>query len=94
MVSNRVDSSLSPLERMLREALRGTLPVYRTTPISALHREITILPIKIILNQKRASARLRVSRLDNRHPYTGIKAGAGSSGLPNTTSLSTGAVHV
>ena len=67
-ISNQVDSSLSCLDRVLRDALRGTLPVYRTTPIPALHRETAIPPMGIILDQKRASARLRVSRLDSRHP--------------------------
>ena len=58
-ISNRVDSALSWLDRVLREALRGTLPVYRTTPTSVLHRETAIPPIEIILDQKRAAARLR-----------------------------------
>ncbi|ODM17527.1 hypothetical protein SI65_07202 [Aspergillus cristatus] len=68
MVSNQVDSSLSRLERVLREALWGTLPVYRTTPIPAIHRETAIPPMEIILDQKRASARLHASSLDNCHP--------------------------
>lgn len=68
MVSNQVDSALSCLDRVLRGALRGTLPAYRTTPIPVLHRETAIPPMEIILDQKHASARLRVSRLDNRHP--------------------------
>jgi len=67
-ISNRVDSSLSCLDRVLKEALRGTLPAYRTTPTSALHRETAIPPMEIILDQKRAAARLRACRLDNRHP--------------------------
>jgi len=67
-VSNQVDSSLSCLDRVLRDALRGTLPVYRTTPIPALHQETAIPPMEIILDQERASARLRVARLDNCHP--------------------------
>ena len=67
-ISNRVDSALSCLDRVLREALRGTLPAYRTTPIPVLHRETAIPPMEIILDQKRAAARLRASRLDSRHP--------------------------
>lgn len=67
-VSNRVDSSLSHLDRVLRDALRGTLPVYRTTPIPALHRETAIPPMEIILDQKRSAAKLRAFSLDNRHP--------------------------
>lgn len=67
-VSNRVDSSLSRLDWILRDALQGTHPVYQTTPIPALHRETAIPPMEIIPDQKCASARLRVSRLDNRHP--------------------------
>ena len=43
-ISNLVDSALSWLDRVLRDALRGTLPVYRTTPIAALLRETAIPP--------------------------------------------------
>ena len=67
-VSNRADSALSHLDRVLRDALRATLPVYRTTPTPSIHRETAIPPMEIILDQKRASARLRIARLDNRHP--------------------------
>lgn len=67
-MSNRVGSSLAHLERTLREALRGVLPIYRTTPATALHREAAIPPMEIVLEHKRASARLRATRLDSRHP--------------------------
>lgn len=67
-ISNRVDSSLSCLDRVLRDAIRGTLPVYHTTPTPVLHRETAIPPMEIILDQRSASARLRAYRIDNRHP--------------------------
>jgi hypothetical protein len=49
-------------------ALRGILPVYRTTPIPALYREAAIRPIQITLDHKPSLAAARMKRLDSRHP--------------------------
>ena len=43
-------------------ALRGTLPVYKTTPNPVQHREAAILPIQIILDHKAPLAAARLKR--------------------------------
>ena len=68
LITNGVNSALSHLENTLRQAIRGSLPVYRTTPIPILHREAAIPPMVLILNYQRALAHLRLARLDDRHP--------------------------
>ena len=67
-VSNRVDGLVHRLEVVQNNALRGILPVYRTTPIPALHREAAIRPIQITLDHKASLAAARMKRLDSRHP--------------------------
>jgi ribonuclease HI len=67
-VSNRVQGLVHKLEVVQNNALRGTLPVYRTTPIPALHREAAIPPIQVTLDHKAALAAARIKRLDARHP--------------------------
>ena len=56
------------LEVVQNNALRGTLPFYRTTPIPALHREAAIPPIQVTLDHKAALSAARIKRLDARHP--------------------------
>jgi len=67
-VSNRVDSLVRKLDTVQNEALRGVLPVYKTTPIPALHREAAMPPVQIILDHRAALAAARMKRLDARHP--------------------------
>jgi hypothetical protein len=66
--SNRVDNLAERLDLALRQALRGALPVYRTTPIPVLHRELGISPIKLALDHRRAALAARIKGLDRRHP--------------------------
>jgi ribonuclease HI len=51
-------------------AIRGALPVYKTTPRLALLREAGIEPIDILLDSKAAAAAVRLRRLDQRHPLS------------------------
>lgn len=67
-VSNRVNAAFSHLENTFRQAIRGTLPVYRTIPTPILHREAAIPPLEHIFDHRRARAHLRAARLDGRHP--------------------------
>lgn len=67
-ISNKVATQASHLGKILREALLGTLPVYKTTPTAALHRETAIPPIEVILDQRRLGLSARARRLDDRHP--------------------------
>lgn len=68
LLPNGVNAALSHLDGTLRQAIRGTLPIYRTTPTPILHREAAVPPMELILNYQRARAHLRTARLDDRHP--------------------------
>lgn len=68
LLPNGVNAALSHLDGTLRQAIRGTLPIYRTTPTPILHREAAVPPMELILNYQRALAHLRTARLDDRHP--------------------------
>ena len=50
------------LQVVQNNALRGTLPVYKTTPIPVLHREAAVPPIQITLDHKAALAAARLKR--------------------------------
>ncbi|OJD27484.1 hypothetical protein ACJ73_01123 [Blastomyces percursus] len=67
-VYNQTTKLVKQLDLALRVALKGSLPVYKTTPISALHRELGIQPVKPALEQRRAALAARIKRLDIRHP--------------------------
>ena len=47
---------------------RAILPVYRTTPTAALHRESGLLPPELHLDARSIAATVRLRRLDTRHP--------------------------
>ncbi|ODM15661.1 hypothetical protein SI65_08895 [Aspergillus cristatus] len=68
LVSNGVAAQLACLDRILRCALLGSLPVYRTTQTAALHRESAIPPMELLLNQRQQALAVRVHQLDTRHP--------------------------
>ena len=67
-ISNRVDGLLASLEKVILVGARAVLPVYRTTPTAALHRESGLLPPEIELNQLALLATTRLRRLDPYHP--------------------------
>lgn len=52
------------LGRTILQAIRAALPVWRTTPTIALHRESRIPPTEIILQHKKLEAVARTQRLD------------------------------
>lgn len=56
------------LDLVLRDTLRGALPVYKTMPIPALHCELGIQPMKLVLNHRRAALAAQIKGLDSRHP--------------------------
>lgn len=43
-ISYRVGAAFSCLENVSRQAIQGSLPVYRTTPVPIIHREASITP--------------------------------------------------
>ncbi|KAI0992885.1 hypothetical protein K3495_g15299, partial [Podosphaera aphanis] len=67
-ISNRVDTSLQLFSKVVLTAARAILPVYRTTPSAALHRESGLAPPEIALEQRTLVATVRLRRLDPRHP--------------------------
>jgi ribonuclease HI len=67
-ISNQVGGLISRLAAVQKEALRGVLPVYKTTPLAALHREAAVPPIVAALDHRAALAAARITRLDGRHP--------------------------
>lgn len=67
-VSNRVDSVLQQLTKVILTAARAILPVYRTTLTAARHCESGIAPPDIALNSHALAAAIRLRRLDPRHP--------------------------
>ena len=67
-ISNQVDSLLQTLTKVGLAAARAVLPVWKTTPVAALHRESGIPPPELALNSIASSATTRLKRLDPRHP--------------------------
>ncbi|KAI0991825.1 hypothetical protein K3495_g16362, partial [Podosphaera aphanis] len=67
-ISNRVDSLLQLLDKVVLTSARAILPVYRTTPTAALHRESGLPPSEIALNGRTTAATVRLRHLDPRHP--------------------------
>ena len=60
-------AQLHRMEVVQNTALRGMLPVYKTTPQAVLHHEVRITLIKITLDARVKSAATRLHRLDSRH---------------------------
>ena len=67
-VSNRIEGHLSLLQKVISTSARAILPVYRTTPISALYREAGLLPLEVELDSRSRMATLHTHRFDTRHP--------------------------
>ncbi|KAI1001769.1 hypothetical protein K3495_g6432 [Podosphaera aphanis] len=67
-ISNRVDGLLQQLSKVILTSSRALLPVYRTTPTAALHRESGLAPPEIALNKRALAGAIRLRRLDPRHP--------------------------
>lgn len=63
-VATRVEVVFSHLERTFQQALRGSLPVYKTSPSPVLYRQ-SATPLELIFNHRRALAHLRVACLDD-----------------------------
>ncbi|KAI0998616.1 hypothetical protein K3495_g9581 [Podosphaera aphanis] len=67
-ISNRVDSLLQLLDKVILTSACAIVPVYRTTPTAALHRESGLTPSEIALNGRTTAATARLRHLDPRHP--------------------------
>ncbi len=67
-VSTRTDSLTAIMNKVLRNAIRATLPAWRTMPMAALHLESGILPARFQLENTRYRASVRLRTLDDSHP--------------------------
>jgi hypothetical protein len=66
--SNQINTLVNKLEKVFNEALWEVLPVYKITPISALHREAGTTLVELALDHRSTQAAARLKRLDTRHP--------------------------
>ncbi|KAF7139722.1 hypothetical protein CNMCM5793_007559 [Aspergillus hiratsukae] len=67
-ISNRVEGHLKRITTVILAGARAVLPVFRTTPVSVLHRESGLLAPQIELDQVASLATTRLRRLDPYHP--------------------------
>ncbi|KAJ3455198.1 hypothetical protein MRS44_013798 [Fusarium solani] len=56
------------MAKAMNQAMRAILPVWRTTPIAALHRESGIPPVDQLLEARRLKFSARLKSLDEAHP--------------------------
>lgn len=70
LVDCKVEGHVARLDRAIKTTARAVLPVWKTTPIPILHRESGLPPAKVILEQIRLRASLRLRSLDPLHPLT------------------------
>ncbi|TKW60303.1 MAG: hypothetical protein DI628_08940 [Blastochloris viridis] len=56
------------MTKAMNQAMRAILPVWRTTPIAALHRESGIPPVDQLLESRRLRFSARLKSLDEAHP--------------------------
>ncbi|KAJ6439060.1 reverse transcriptase [Purpureocillium lavendulum] len=68
LVSTQVKHLVLRLDKVLRHALRAALPVWKTTPIPAMHREAGTPPATIALAAQQIRFSARLKSLDGRHP--------------------------
>jgi hypothetical protein len=63
---------VNKLNKALHQALRATVPVWKTFPIPALYREAGIPPVRIRLEQIRRRYAIRLGKIDERHPLAAV----------------------
>ena len=67
-ISNRVDSLINHLSKVVLTSARAVLSVYRTTPTAALYCESGLLPPELHLDARTNAATIRLRRLDTQNP--------------------------
>jgi ribonuclease HI len=67
-VSTKIKSLIKKMSKCLKQSMRAVLPVWRTTPIAALHRESGIPPVVQLLEASRLRFAARLKSLDAAHP--------------------------
>ncbi|KAH7169807.1 uncharacterized protein B0J16DRAFT_248910, partial [Fusarium flagelliforme] len=56
------------MNKALNQSMRAILPVWKTTPITVLHRESGIPPVEQLLEARRLRFAARLKSLDDAHP--------------------------
>jgi hypothetical protein len=56
------------MKKALNQSMRAILPVWKTTPITVLHRESGIPPVDQLLKARRLRFTARLKSLDDAHP--------------------------
>ena len=69
--STQIQHLLKRMRKALQQGMRAILPVWKTTPIAALHRESGIPPIDQLLEARRLRFAARLRSLDEAHPLVG-----------------------
>ncbi|KAM9873607.1 hypothetical protein VDGL01_12316 [Verticillium dahliae] len=67
-VRNGLQDTIGKLQVAINSAIRGALPVWKTTPIEAMLRESSTPPIQLLLDMARTRHALRLGTLDKGHP--------------------------
>ncbi|PHH92207.1 hypothetical protein CDD83_8407 [Cordyceps sp. RAO-2017] len=70
LIPPRITYLKNRIQQTLNVAMRAIAPVWRTTPIAALHRETGIPPAELLLTDALRRAAVRLRSLDARHPLT------------------------
>ncbi|KID97251.1 hypothetical protein MAJ_06738, partial [Metarhizium majus ARSEF 297] len=65
---SRIQQLVKRMNKALKQAIRAILPTWRTTPITALHRESGIPPVLQLLETRRLRFSARIESLDLAHP--------------------------
>ncbi|KAI1007801.1 hypothetical protein K3495_g427 [Podosphaera aphanis] len=68
VISNKVDSHLTLIEKVHNATARAILPIYHITPTASLFREAGINPAEIALDSTSRRAAIRTRGLDPQHP--------------------------
>ena len=67
-ISTKLKTLIQKMSKCLKQSMRATLSVWRTTPVAALHRESSIPPVEQLLEAVRLRFAARLKSLDAAHP--------------------------
>lgn len=68
LTSTRSQHLVTTVSRALVNLARAILPVYKTTPIAALLREVWLKPAHILLEERRLNSAIKLAAADDFHP--------------------------
>ena len=69
-VSTRQEAQIDEIDRVLREAIRAVLPIWKTTPIATLYRDAGVPTARIALEAAFYRFGQRLQSMDNSHMLT------------------------